>query len=462
LQQEASKRLGMAAKRTMAVAQSLYEGVDTGGGARVGLITYMRTDSTSIAPAAQAEAREYIREKFGEHFCPPAPPVYKTKTKGAQEAHEAIRPTSVRRDPASLKPYLDRDQYRLYDLIWKRFVASQMAAAILDVTSVDVTATVERETKSEERSSLLAPRSSLYLFRATGSVIKFAGFLAVYEEAREGETGEDDEGRGVRLPPLAVSEPLDLLRLIPEQHFTQPPPRYTEASLVKALEEFGIGRPSTYAPILTTIQTRGYVVKNGKQLAPTELGFVTNDLLVASVDKYVAVDFTAQMEDQLDEVAEGKLKWVGMLREFYGPFAASVEQARISAPRVEVKPETTGQMCPDCGQPLVFKQGRFGRFIACSHYPACRHTEPLVKRTGVKCPQCGKDLLERKTKKGRIFYGCAGYKADDASSCKFTTWKRPLAQPCPHCGGLLLEAGKNKAQCFKCRRISDLPASLTT
>ncbi len=455
LQQEASKRLGFAARRTMAVAQSLYEGVDIGDGGRVGLITYMRTDSTAVAPVAQAEAREVIQEKFGASFLPPTPPFYKTKAKGAQEAHEAIRPTSARREPAALKSYLDRDQYRLYDLIWKRFIASQMAPAVLDVTSVDVTATVEREVKNKERPLLHTLRSSLYVFRATGSVIKFQGFLAVYEEAREeGEApAEDEEGRGVRLPPLAVNEPLDLVKLIPEQHFTQPPPRYTEASLVKALEEYGIGRPSTYAPILTTIQARGYVTKNGKQLVPTELGFITNDALVANFAQYVDVGFTAQMEEQLDEVAEGKVKWVGMLHEFYAPFAASVERAQAAMPSIEIKPEPTGQMCPECGHPLVIKLGRFGKFIACSNYPACRHTEPIVAKTGVECPQCGKELIERRTKKGRTFYGCSGYKADDPNSCKFTTWKRPLPQPCPNCGGLLVEAGKDKAQCIKCSQV---------
>ena len=328
----------------------------------MGLITYMRTDSTAIAPAAQAEAREFIQEKFGANFLPPTPPIYKTKSKGAQEAHEAIRPTSAKREPAALKSYLDRDQYRLYDLIWKRFIASQMAPAVLDVTSVDVAATVGQV------GNLSYAR---YLFRATGSIIKFPGFLAVYEEAREeGEApSEDEEGKGVRLPPLAVNEPLDLLKLIPEQHFTQPPPRYTEASLVKALEEYGIGRPSTYAPILTTIQARGYVTKNGKQLVPTELGFITNDLLVGSFAQYVDVGFTAQMEEQLDEVAEGKVKWVGMLREFYTPFIASVEHAQAAMPHVEIKPEATGQTCPECGGALVVKLGRFGKFIACSNYP---------------------------------------------------------------------------------------------
>lgn len=469
LQQEASMRLGFAARRTMAVAQSLYEGVDIGDGQRAGLITYMRTDSTAIAPVAQAEAREVIQEKFGADFVPPTPPFYKTKTKGAQEAHEAIRPTSARREPEALKPYLDRDQYRLYDLIWKRFIASQMAPAVLDVTSVDVTAAVEGgESRVESlsssdlsRSAFHSPPSTLYLFRATGSVIKFQGFLAVYEEAREdGQApAEDEEGKGVRLPPLAVNEPLDLVKLIPEQHFTEPPPRYTEASLVKALEEYGIGRPSTYAPILTTIQARGYVSKNGKQLVPTELGCVTNDLLVASFAQYVDVGFTAQMEGQLDEVAEGKVKWVGMLREFYAPFAASVERAQVAMPSVEIKPEPTGQMCPDCGGALVVKLGRFGKFIACSNYPACRHTEPILVKTGAKCPLCGNDLVEKRTKKKRVFYGCAGYKAGDPHSCQFTTWKRPLSQPCPQCGGLLVEAGKRKAKCVRCDQVVEYSES---
>jgi DNA topoisomerase-1 len=250
-----------------------------------------------------------------------------------------------------------------------------------------------------------------------------------------------------------------LLKLIPEQHFTQPPPRYTEASLVKALEEYGIGRPSTYAPILTTIQARGYVTKNGKQLVPTELGFITNDALVANFAQYVDVGFTAQMEEQLDEVAEGKVRWVGMLRDFYGPFATSVERAQATMPKIEIKPEPTGQLCPDCGHPLVFKLGRFGKFIACSNYPACRHTEPILVKTGVKCPKCGKDFVEKRTKKKRVFYGCAGYQAGDPNSCDFTTWKKPLPQPCPKCGGLLVEAGKNVAQCFKCEERVSLTAA---
>jgi DNA topoisomerase-1 len=417
LQQEASRKLGFNAKRTMAVAQALYEGKDIGDGERAGLITYMRTDSLNVAEQAQAEARQLIVERFGQEFVPAEPPQYKTRAKGAQEAHEAIRPTGVKRDPASLKPFLSRDELRLYTLIWKRFVASQMAPAILDQTSVDIVAGPAAGEKP-------------YLFRATGSVIKFAGFLKVYEESREEDEQPEDEGEGVRLPPLKQGEPLDLVQLLPRQHFTQPPPRYSDASLIRALEEYGIGRPSTYAPTLTTLLRRRYVLRESKKLIPTELGFLVNDLLVEYFPDVVNVGFTAEMEDKLDRIATGDQAWVPMLREFYGPFSRTVDVAQEKMPRVELRPEPTGEICPECGRPLLYKLGRYGRFIGCSGWPKCRYSTP-IPLPGVSCPQCGGPIYEKRSRRGRTFYGCGNYDPDDESSCQWTSWQRPKPEPGP-------------------------------
>jgi DNA topoisomerase-1 len=416
MQQEASRKLRFNARRTMAVAQALYEGKDVGGGQRVGLITYMRTDSLNVAEQAQAEARQLILEQFGREYLPTKPPQYRTKSKSAQEAHEAIRPTSVQREPASLKPYLTRDELRLYTLIWKRFVASQMAPAILDQTSVDIDAGPAAGEKP-------------YLFRATGSVVKFPGFLKVYEESREADEAPEDEGKGVRLPSLAKGEVLDLVQLLPKQHFTQPPPRYSDATLIRALEEYGIGRPSTYAPILTTILKRGYVIRESKKLVPTELGFLVNDLLVEYFDDVVNVDFTAGMEDKLDLIATGEQEWVPMLHEFYTPFAHTVDVAREKMPRVELKPQPTGELCPECGSPLLYRLGRYGRFIGCSGWPSCRYTAP-IPIPGVTCPECGGPVVEKRTRRGRKFYSCANYRADDETSCQWSTWQLPkTAEP---------------------------------
>jgi DNA topoisomerase-1 len=415
LQQEASRKLGFNARRTMAVAQALYEGKDIGG-ERVGLITYMRTDSLNVAEQAQAEARKLIVERFGPEFVPARPPQYKTKSKSAQEAHEAIRPTGVHREPGSLKPYLSRDELRLYTLIWKRFVASQMAPAILDQTSVDIDAGPAAGEKP-------------YLFRATGSVVKFPGFLKVYEESREADEAPQDEGEGVRLPPLTQGERLDLVQLLPRQHFTQPPPRYSDATLIRALEEYGIGRPSTYAPILTTILQRGYVIRESKKLLPTELGFLINDLLVEYFGDVVNVGFTADMEDKLDLIATGEQQWVPMLHEFYGPFSRTVDVAQAKMPHAELKPEPTGELCPECGSPLLFRHGRYGRFIGCSGWPECRYTSPIPV-PGITCPQCGGPVVEKRTRRGRKFYSCANYRADDETSCQWSTWQLPkTAQP---------------------------------
>lgn len=434
LQQEASRRLGFTARKTMRVAQQLYEGIDIGNGGEIGLITYMRTDSTHISTQAQDEARQFIVETYGQDYLPKKPNVYTKKAKGAQEAHEAIRPTSVMRTPESLKPYLNRDQQRLYRLIWQRFVASQIAPAVYGTIRVDVLAG-EPGASMEDRP---------YHFRATGSTLRFQGFLAVYADAPD-EDNPPDEDLDRLFPPLVEGDLLDLLALLPEQHFTQPPPRYTEASLVKALEDYGIGRPSTYATILNTIQNRGYVVRDGKRLLPTEMGLVVNDLLVEHFPEIVDVNFTAHMENDLDQIAEGQQEWVPVLHEFYEPFKAEVEWAREHVPNVELGDEEIGRDCPECGNPLIIRWGRFGKFIGCSDFPTCRYTEPWLEKIGVTCPEDGGELVERKTRKGRTFYGCINY-----PECEWTSWKRPLPEPCPVCGGLLIVQNKQWAQCIKC------------
>ncbi len=429
LQQEASRRLGYTAKRTMALAQQLYEGIDAGESGTIGLITYMRTDSTNVSETAQAEARKFISARYGDKFLPGEAPKYKTKARGAQEAHEAIRPTSVLRQPESLKHNLSRDQYRLYTLIWQRFVASQMEAAVYDTLSIEVTG----ESKAHA-----------YLLRASGSTLRFQGFLVVYEESQDEDAVADDEES--RIPAdLEEGQVQRLLRLIPEQHFTQPPPRYTEASLVRTLEENGIGRPSTYAPILGTLQQRNYVEREDKRLIPTETGVLVNDLLTEHFTDVMDVGFTARMEEDLDRIANGELPWVKVVREFYEPFSKQVSQADKEIPEMNMGPELIGRACPECGHDLVIRWGRFGKFISCSNFPECRYTEPWLEKIGVKCPQDGGEIVERKTRKGRTFYGCANY-----PECDFTSWKRPLATPCPACGGLLVVADKHNAQCIAC------------
>lgn len=429
LQQEASRKLGYTARRTMMIAQQLYEGLDVGEGGATGLITYMRTDSTNISELAQKEAREYISSTFGKDYLPEVPPQYKTRAVGAQEAHEAIRPTSVLRLPEKVKPYLSPEQYRLYTLVWQRFVASQMEAAVMDTVSVEI----------QGKGS-----ANDYLLRASGSTLKFPGFLAVYEESRE-EDQKSEEEENVRIPPgLEEGQLQQLQRLLPEQHFTQPPPRYSEATLVQTLEEFGIGRPSTYAPILSTIVERGYVVRENKKLIPTETGILVNDLLVQHFPDIVDVGFTAKMESDLDQVASGNRQWVDVIRAFYEGFEPTVKKAQELMP-VTKTVEKVGRACPQCGHDLIIRWGRFGKFISCSNFPECRYTEPWLEKIGVACPECGGDLIERKTRKGRVFYGCSNY-----PTCQFTTWKRPVPTPCPNCGGLLVIANKRELQCVKC------------
>ena len=433
LQQEASRKLGFTAKRTMGLAQGLYEGQDIGEGGTTGLITYMRTDSTNIAEVALAEVRGYIGQRYGQDFLPEKPIEYKTKSKGAQEAHEAVRPTSSLRDPEKVKPFLEPAMFKLYQLIWQRFVACQMESAVYDTLSVDVTGTGS---------------DHVYLFRASGSAVKFPGYLIVYEEAKnEDKKSEEDDEMNVRIPASVVEgQKQALVRLIPEQHFTQPPPRYSEASLVQVLEEYGIGRPSTYAPTISTIQQRGYVERVDRRLIPTETGVLVDDLMVKYFPEIVDYQFTARMEEDLDKVSEGLADWTKVMDTFYKPFAVTVAKAQAEMPVVKTGPEPIGRACPDCGKDLVLRYGRYGKFIACSGFPECRHTEPWLEKIGVTCPKDGGDVVERKTRKGRIFFGCNNY-----PNCDFTSWKRPLAAPCPKCKGLLVIANKREAQCTACQ-----------
>jgi DNA topoisomerase-1 len=432
LQQEASRKLGFTAKRTMALAQGLYEGQEVGNGGTTGLITYMRTDSTNVSELAQSEARQFVAAKYGQDFLPAAPPVYKAKSVGAQEAHEAIRPTSVMREPEKVKPFLEPAMFKLYQLIWQRFVASQMEAAVYDTLQVEVTG----KTTGHE-----------YLLRASGSAVKFLGFHIVYQEAKnEDVKSEEEEEENVRIPAgIAEGQKQELIRLIPEQHFTQPPPRYSEASLVAALEENGIGRPSTYAPTMSTIQQRGYVARLEKRLAPTETGILVNDLMLQYFPDIVDLQFTVRMEEDLDKIATGEDDWVSVMNEFWTPFSADLAKAQADMPVVKSGPEPIGRACPECGRELVIRYGRYGKFISCSGFPTCRYTEPWLEKIGVTCPKDGGELVARKTRRGRVFYGCLNY-----PNCDFTTWKKPLAQPCPKCKGLLVIANKREAQCTNC------------
>ena len=429
LQQEAWRKLGFTAKQTMAVAQQLYEGLPIGDEGRVGLITYMRTDSTRVARSAIVETREFITNKHGSQFLPPHARSFVRSAKWAQEAHEAIRPTKVRREPSLIKPHLTTVQFKLYELIWKRMVASQMAAAIFDNTTVDIKAKCPIS-KSD------------YLFRTSRSVSRFPGFMILYTE---GKDEAEEEKKSSLLPQLEKGDKLELLGLFPEQHFTQPPPRFTEATLIKMLEQWGIGRPSTYAPILSTIQERGYVTKTGGSFQPTELGIVVNDLLNKHFSDIVDIEFTAHMEDELDEIANNNRDWVLTVQDFYTPFEENLKNASRLMEKVQLADEVTEEICPKCGKPMVIKFGRYGKFLACSGYPECKSTKPFQIKLGVKCPECGSELIERLNKKKRIFYGCSNY-----PNCQFATNFRPLPQPCPKCGGLLTQYRKNWAKCTKC------------
>ncbi|HNT53200.1 MAG TPA: type I DNA topoisomerase [Anaerolineaceae bacterium] len=443
MQQEASRKLGYTARRTMSIAQQLYEGLDVGEGGSTGLITYMRTDSTNVAEVAQNEARQFIQGNYGADFLPATPPQYKTRAASAQEAHEAVRPTSVLRSPDKIKPYLSPEQFKLYQLVWQRFVASQMEAAVYDTVSVEIGAVTPVHR---------------YLLRASGQTLRFPGYLVVYEEAKEEDRKPEDEEANVRIPPgLEEGQAQKLIRLIPEQHFTQPPPRYSEATLVQVLEEFGIGRPSTYAPILSTIQERGYVIREAKRLSPTETGCLVSDLMVQHFPNIVDMHFTAHMEADLDDVAAGNREWADVIDEFYRDFEPTLERARTAIPITKAELEKIGRACPDCGQDLVIRWGRYGKFVSCSGFPACRHTEAFLVKINVTCPEDGGEIVERKTRKGRIFYGCANY-----PNCTFTSWKRPIPVPCPKCGGTLVIANKREMQCIKCEEtylVEEVPAA---
>ena len=456
LQQEAGRKLGFSAKKTMTVAQQLYEGIDVAGEGPVGLITYMRTDSVQVSRDAQEEARQWASARLGAEYLPESPPVYKSRGR-AQEAHEAIRPADPAREPKSLGRFLTKDQLNLYRLIWERFLASQLVPAVYDTVSADVEA-------------------GRCLFRAQGQTMRFKGFTAIYVESREDGDAAAEEDAESPVPPLTEGEILSLLGLDPKQHFTQPPPRYTEAALIKALEELGIGRPSTYASILSTIiNDRGYVRRERRTLFPTELGIEVTDLLLPFFRDIMDVEFTAQMETELDRVEEGELKWADAVQDFYRPFERDLKAAEKEMPElkrgVEIaeacpecgKPlkeqwgrfgkfiscsaypecrytrnldgngraedEPTNEVCPSCGKPMVIKHGRFGKFIACSGYPECKTTKPIT--LGIACPVegCAGELVERRSKRGRVFYGCSGY-----PDCKFVVWQRPVAEPCPKCG----------------------------
>jgi len=403
----------------------------------------MRTDSTNVAEVAQNEARQFIQGNYGADFLPATPPQYKTRAASAQEAHEAVRPTSVLRSPDKIKPYLSPEQFKLYQLVWQRFVASQMEAAVYDTVSVEIGA--------------ITPVHR-YLLRASGQTLRFPGYLVVYEEAKEEDRKPEDEEANVRIPPgLEEGQAQKLIRLIPEQHFTQPPPRYSEATLVQVLEEFGIGRPSTYAPILSTIQERGYVIREAKRLSPTETGCLVSDLMVQHFPNIVDMHFTAHMEADLDDVAAGNREWADVIDEFYRDFEPTLERARTAIPITKAELEKIGRACPDCGQDLVIRWGRYGKFVSCSGFPACRHTEAFLVKINVTCPEDGGEIVERKTRKGRIFYGCANY-----PNCTFTSWKRPIPVPCPKCGGTLVIANKREMQCIKCEEtylVEEVPAA---
>lgn len=426
LQQEAARKLNFRAKKTMMLAQQLYEGIDIGKKeGTVGLITYMRTDSTRVSDTAKAEAVSYIESTYGKDFVAGEIKQVK-KSANAQDAHEAIRPTSAIRTPDELKTVLSRDQLRLYRLIWERFIASQMASAILDTVSVEM--------QNED-----------VQFRANGSHVKFAGFMKLYIEGTDDQTEEATK----LLPEMEVGDKVKSLEIEPKQHFTQPPPRYSEARLVKTLEELGIGRPSTYAPTLDTIQRRGYVTLENKRFVPTELGDIVNQLVSEFFPGIVNIEFTAKMEQDLDHVEEGDIKWVEIIDSFYRDFEKDLKHADAEMEKVVIKDEPAGDDCEKCGAPMVYKMGRFGKFMACSNFPECRNTKAIVKLIGVKCPNCENgEIVERKSKTKRLFYGCNQY-----PECDFVSWDKPISRPCPKCSSLLVEKKLKKGvqiQCTKC------------
>ena len=430
LQQEASKHLNMASQKTMMIAQQLYEGVNIKGEGTVGLVSYIRTDSFRISDESYDAAVAYIGETYGKEYVNPERIVYKSKGK-TQDAHEAIRPTNVNRTPDSIKESLSKDQYRLYRLIWERFVASQMSPAVYDTLSVKLTA-------------------GEYAFRASGSRLRFSGFLEVYSK------GEEEDDRVI--PKLTEGEMLTAAALLPEQHFTQPPARYTDASLIKTLEEIGVGRPSTYAPTLTIIQSRHYVTKEAKNLFPTELGELVNEIMKGYFPEIVDVDFTANMEERLDDVEMGKEEWKQIIRDFYPDFKKSVDNAAEKLEKIEIKDEVSDVICEKCGRNMVIKYGRYGKFLACPGFPECQNAKPYFEEAGVSCPECGGRVLIKKTKKGRIYYGCE----HNPDECNFMSWNKPTGEKCPICGSFLEEKGRKnpKIVCSneKCGFVKEKPA----
>ncbi len=416
LQQEAANRLGYSTKKTMMIAQQLYEGIDVEGEGSVGLVTYIRTDSIRISEEAKKATKEYILQHFSEDYLSKEQKEFKS-SKEAQDAHEAIRPTSIEREPDRIKGSLSKEQYQLYKLIWERFLASQMSAAVYDTYSVEI-------------------KNSDYIFKASGSKLTFDGFLKVYTYASVSDN---------KIPAVTTGQILLQQQILPKQHFTQPPPRFTEATLVKELEEKGIGRPSTYAPIISTILSRGYVEKESKAFKPTELGLIVNDLLEEYFKDIVDEYFTAELEKQLDQVEEEKLDWIKVIDDFYTSFAPSLQHAEEEIEKIELIEEVTDEICEECTKNMVIKYGKFGKFLACSGYPECQHTRPLVHKVGVACPKCDGDLLERRSKKGRLFYGCGSF-----PKCNFMLWNKPINEKCPECASLLAEKNTKKGSFIQC------------
>ncbi len=425
MQQEASRKLGYTTKRTMMVAQQLYEGIDIKGHGSVGLITYMRTDSTRISSEAQNEARDYVTKKYGEAYIPQTPRVYKNKS-ASQDAHEAIRPTYIDLTPEEVKDSLTAEQFKLYKLIWSRFIASQMSSAVYDTVSADISA-------------------GKYIFKANGSKVKFPGFMVLYIEGRDNEGKEDTEDEENNLPELVQGDVLELKKNTPKQHFTQPPARYTEATLVRALEERGIGRPSTYAPTITTILSRGYVVKDKKLLLPTELGKIVNEIMKKHFVDIVDAEFTAQMENELDAVEDGEKPWKAVMKDFYSSFAGVLKEAEETIGDVEVPEEVSDVICEKCGRNMVVKHGRFGKFLACPGFPECRNTKTIVEEAGVLCPVCQGKVLIKKTKKGRKYIGC-----ERNPECSFMSWDMPSGETCGVCGNFMLKKSAAKKAELKC------------
>jgi len=417
LQQEAARKLNFRSAKTMKIAQELYEGVEIGKQGTIGLITYMRTDSTRISEVAREEVKRYIIDTYGAEYYPNTPRIFSKKA--AQDAHEAIRPTAML-TPDDIKSYLSKDQYKLYKLIWDRLVASQMSEAILDTMSVLI-------------------QNNEAIFKATGSKIKFPGFMTLYIEGSDDQTDDSEKF----LPELKVGDLLKSLNIEPRQHFTQPPPRYTEARLVKTLEELGIGRPSTYAPTIETIQKRGYVSQEQKNFVPTELGTIVNDMLEEYFANIVDAKFTANLEQQLDLVAIGENEWVNVIDEFYKDFRKHLQIAEKEMEKVEIQEEVSDIPCEKCGRLMVYKLGRFGKFLACPGFPDCRNTKPIIKEIGVNCPKCHGSIVERKGKRRKTFYGCSEY-----PECDFVVWNKPDQRPCPKCSGILVQktSGKGKNQ----------------